>query len=158
MSDILEPLQRIEGYVLRDQLGFKLSRAARVAQRRLEADLAQEGMTRLTWCVLSSVGLEGITTPSGVADNLGVARPVLSRLIKAMVADGLLQTQLAHGDGRNRTLSLTAQGEQKLAACLPHAEANALHFRSKFTADQLAILHGLLETLVDGEQGALDTL
>ena len=82
MSDILEPLQRIEGYVLRDQLGFKLSRAARVAQRRLEADLAQEGMTRLTWCVLSSVGLEGITTPSGVADNLGVARPVLSRLIK----------------------------------------------------------------------------
>lgn len=150
--------QQKSGYALRKQLGFKVSRAARLMQQRLETDLARENMTRLTWCVLSSVGIEGISTPSEVADNLGVTRPALSRLIKSMSRDGLIQSALATGDGRNRQLSLTEVGQRKLEVCLPLVQSNNVHFAFKLSKDHVTLLHGVLDLLLEGEETHLDTL
>lgn len=145
-------------YVLRRALGFKMSRASRLMQQRLEKDLATVGMSRLTWCVLCSVGIEGITTPSGVADNLGINRPMLSRLLKSMSEDGLIHREQTADDGRNRRLNLTERGVAKLDACLPFVTENAAHFAQKFSADQLALLHQALDVISDGEAGHLDRL
>lgn len=145
-------------YAVRQQLGFKLSRSARLMQQRLEAALSTQGQTRLTWCVLSSIGLERICTPSGIADNLGVTRPMLSRLIKSMSDDGLITVTLDPDDGRNRQLHLTDKGHKTLAACQPLVRANNRHFAAKLTPEQMGSLHDILDLLTDGETPYLDTL
>ncbi|WP_283646519.1 MarR family winged helix-turn-helix transcriptional regulator [Marinovum algicola] len=150
--------RQLAEYALRQQLGFKLSRTSRLMQQRLEAVLAPQGLTRLTWCVLSSIGLEGISTPSGIADNLGVTRPMLSRLIKAMSRDGLIEITLDPDDGRNRQLRLTAAGRSKLMACKPLVQDNNTHFSRKLTAAQMQALHELVDLLIDGETPYLDSL
>ncbi|MEP0962748.1 MAG: MarR family transcriptional regulator [Roseobacter sp.] len=145
-------------YALRQQFGFKLSRTSRLMQQRLEAVLAPEGMSRLTWCVLSSIGLEGISTPSGIADNLGVTRPMLSRLIRTLIEKGLIQRALDADDGRNRKLSLTVEGREKLKTCRPLVQANNTYFSQKLTAVQMRELHEILDALLLGEEPYLDTL
>lgn len=145
-------------YALRNQLGFKLSRTSRLMQHRLEAALAPQGVSRLSWCVLSSIGLEQIATPSGIAENLGVTRPMLSKLIKSMAKDGLLKIALDPDDGRNRQLSLTEKGQATLEICRPLVQANNAHFEAKLNADQIDQLHLLIELLHSGEDRYLDRL
>ncbi|SIO11291.1 MarR family winged helix-turn-helix transcriptional regulator [Vannielia litorea] len=158
MADDLADTSRTAPYALRQQIGFKLSRTARLMQQRLEATLATQGLTRLTWCVLSSIGLENRSSPSGIADNLGVTRPMLSRLIKAMSRDGLIEVTLDQNDGRNRQLSLTAEGEAKLRACHPLVQENNAHFSRKLSAKQMQSLHALIDRLIEGEDAYLDSL
>ncbi|WP_417522598.1 MarR family winged helix-turn-helix transcriptional regulator [Marinovum sp.] len=158
MADDRGRPSRDADYALRQQTGFKLSRASRLMQQRLEAALAAQGVSRLTWCVLASIGLERICTPSGIADNLGVTRPMLSRLIKTMSDDGLITVTLDPDDGRNRQLHLTDTGHRTLAACQPLVRANNRHFAAKLSPAQLHHLHDVLDLLIDGETPYLDAL
>lgn len=158
MTDNMVEERQETGYALREQLGFKMSRTSRLMQQRLEAVLATQGLTRLTWCVLSSIGLEGISTPSGIADNLGVTRPMLSRLIKSMTRGGLITVTLDPDDGRNRQLGLTAKGAETLAVCRPLVQENNQHFARKLTPAQMEHLHALVDLLAEGEETYLDTL
>lgn len=146
------------GYALRDQIGFKLSRTSRLMQSRLEAALAPHGVTRLSWCVLSSIGLEGLTTPSGIAANLGVTRPMLSKLIKAMTRDDLIEAALDPSDGRNRHLSLTEKGRETLGVCSPLVRDSIAHFTRNLSPSQLADLHHLVELLMGEDEVHLDAL
>ena len=94
-------------YRLHDRLGFRVSRLAAVMRASLDAELSQLGLTRLEWCVLASIALEGITGPSGIAENIGITRPTASRTFKQMRDKGWLVQNLTEGDGRARAITLT---------------------------------------------------
>ena len=147
-----------ETHILRDQIGFKTSKVSRIMQQRLEHALAAHGMSRHTWCVLTSIGMEGISTPSGVAQNMGVARPLVSRLVKTMAQDGLIQVVVAANDGRNRRLTLTPLGQEKLDECLPIVRENNAYFETKMTPEQLAHFYDALDNILASEQVQLDRL
>jgi len=98
-------------YRLHDRLGFRVSRLAAVMRASLDAELSQLGLTRLEWCVLASIALEGITAPSGIAENIGITRPTASRTFKQMRDKGWLVQNLTEGDGRARAITLTGAGK-----------------------------------------------
>jgi len=106
-----------EGYRLHNRIGFKVTRLARIMEARLEKRLSEHGITRLMWCVLSGVGLESVTTPSTLADYIGIARPAVSRLLKTMEERGLIERTCIGDDKRYTELALTALGQEKLKAC-----------------------------------------
>ncbi len=56
------------------------------------------------------------TTPSALAERLGLARSTVSNLVSAMESAGLVERRLAAGDGRRTELRLTALAEERLAA------------------------------------------
>ena len=145
-------------YRLRQQLGFKLSRTSRLMQQRLETDLQSQGLTRLTWCVLSSVGLEGLNTPSAIADNLGVKRPTISRLLKQLAEEGMLQRSLRDEDGRGRKIALTADGVEAVQKSLPIVMANTAHFSEMLDRENLENLHVSLDRILSDADGELDHL
>ncbi len=151
-----QPLPTAPDYVLRRQIGFKLSRAARIMQQRLEAALGAYGLTRLSWCVLSGVGLEGLRTPSDIAGNIGVKRPTVSRVLKALAAEGLIRRQSSTQDGRGREVTLTEAGRHRMEMCRPLVAANARHFEGKLSAEQIAALRDLLDRIAEGEDADLD--
>lgn len=145
-------------YHLHERLGFKLSRLSRLMQSRLETGLAEHGLTRLKWCVLAGVGMEGHSAPSDLADHLGITRPAISRLLKAMIKDGLIERSLVEEDGRSRQISITEFGQQKLQACWPMVDANQDHFLQKLSAQQRQDLNQTLSDMMQGEADAFDDL
>lgn len=53
----------------------------------------------------------GETTVGGIATEMGVSQPVVSRTIAACIADGLLRRAASQADGRRTVLELTHAGE-----------------------------------------------
>ncbi len=138
-------------YRLHDSLGFRLSRAARIQERRLDQGLKALGLTRLTWCILLSVGNEGLSQPSDIAAFIGVNRSAISRALRQMEEDGLVSCLKGLDDKRTRSVSMTPEGESLLAKGTPIAEQNNLHMRGRLGEDGVLRLKTQLDTLIEGE-------
>ncbi|QPC85354.1 MarR family transcriptional regulator [Mesorhizobium sp. NBSH29] len=145
-------------YELRDGLGFRMSRTARLMERHYELLLSEIGVSRLMWCVLVMSGSYGVTTPSGMAEFLHVDRTAISRVLREMEKQGLVVRTRQEGDRRGRDIALTDLGRDKLEAFLPKAMFTTEHFKSKLTADEFEQIKLLLDKMSDGEEGALPAL
>lgn len=138
-------------YRLHQRLGFRVSRLARIVQARLEADLAADGLTRLGAAVLGGVGDEGVTTPSALADYVGITRPALSRLLRGLEARGMIARASASGDGRQTEVALTPEGAAVLARVRVASDAVQAHFAAKLSPEELIRVTDALRRLAEGE-------
>lgn len=145
-------------YQLHSRLGYRLSHLSRLMQVRLERDLAPHNMNRLKWCALSGVALEGLTSPSDLSAHIGITRPAISRLLKAMEKERLIERTLAREDGRAREITVTVLGHEKVAACWALVNRHDRHFVGKLAADKLALLFQALDDLTRGEAAELDDI
>lgn len=145
-------------YRLHDRLGFRLTRAARLMQARLETVLAPAGLTRLQWCALTAVGWEGVATPSALAGHLGITRPATSRLVTGLERADLIARDTGPADGRARILSLTETGQTILSRLWPDVAENQAHFTAKLSPEDQAALLRALALIAGDEAGSLDGL
>lgn len=99
-------------YRLKNGLGYKLSRAAKVLQSAAEGALRPFGLTRLSWTVLATVGFEGINAPVAIARYIGIERTAVSRILRQLEADGLIERTADETDGRAFCIGLTAAGAE----------------------------------------------
>ncbi|MCG6115410.1 MAG: MarR family winged helix-turn-helix transcriptional regulator [Mesorhizobium sp.] len=145
-------------FQLHQRLGYKVSRLSRIMQSRLERLIAEQGLTRLMWCVLTGIGDEGVSTPSELADYIGITRPATSRLLREMEAKGMVLRHGSDADGRGKTVSLTPFGQKLLEAARPSMEAVNQHFTSKIEPEELARIMSALERLAEGEDEEITRL
>jgi MarR family transcriptional regulator, transcriptional regulator for hemolysin len=138
-------------YRLHASLGYHLTRAARVQERRLEDGLRGLGLTRTTWCILLGLGNEGLTQPSEIAQFVGIDRTATSRALRGMEADGLISRAAGDGDGRTTEVRLTDLGRARLALGTPMAEANNAVMHARLTPAEVEDLKRLLARLTEGE-------
>lgn len=151
--------ERDDPPLLHRRLGWRVSRLARIMQTRLEAVLAEEGLTRLMWVVLRALAEDGVRTPSQMAGHIGITRPATSRLLSTMQARGLIRRVGRNGsDGRQVALDLTPRGHDILTRYRPAADAVTAHFLAKLTPDQTRGLMDALALLAEGEGDALTRL
>jgi DNA-binding MarR family transcriptional regulator len=90
-------------------LGRALVHATRASSRlpaRPEAQVA----------VLRRLSHAGGRTPAQLADDLRLARPTISNLVRDLTADGLIERRPAPADGRSVLLVPTARAEEMLTA------------------------------------------
>ncbi|MFF5288116.1 MarR family winged helix-turn-helix transcriptional regulator [Paractinoplanes globisporus] len=90
-------------------LGRALVRATRSASRLPALPEAQVA-------VLRRLSHAGGRTPAQLADDLRLARPTISNLVRDLTADGLLERRPAPVDGRSVLLVPTARAEEMLNA------------------------------------------
>ena len=138
-------------YRLHDSLGFRLSRAARIQERRLDAGLKTLGLTRITWCVLLAVGNEDLAQPSEIADFVGIDRTAASRALRQMEADGLVARHVGEGDGRTREVVLTALGRDRLTRGEPMAVENNAVMAARLSPEEVDRLKAGLDRLIEGQ-------
>lgn len=112
-------------YRLQHSLGYHLSIAARLQERRLDEQLKTLGLTRTTWCILLAVGNESLSQPSDIADFVGIDRTATSRALRHMEDDGLLARSSGTEDRRTRRVELTPKGCDAIAQATPYAQENA---------------------------------
>lgn len=145
-------------YRLHESLGYRLSIASRLQERRLDDGLRALGLTRTTWCVLLAVGNEGLTQPSDIAQFVGIDRTATSRALRNLESDGLVTRASGSGDRRTRNVSLSAKGCAALSAGTPLARANGQAMFDRLGKEDHARLIELLDKLIEGETRALDRL
>lgn len=138
-------------YRLHESLGYRLSVAARLQERRLDEGLRGLGLTRITWCVLLAVGNEGLTRPSEIAEFVGIDRTATSRALRQMEAAGLLERTAGSGDRRTTRVALNPAGEAALEAGTPLALANNARMAAKLSPSEARTLHDLLVRLAEDE-------
>jgi len=146
----------LKTYRLHQRLGYRASRLARIMQNRLESQIAEHGLTRLMWCVLTGVGEEEVRTPSELADYVGVTRPAMSRLLRALEDKGLLRRINGEArDGRAVRIELTDLGAEVTRTARVAVDRLNAHFTAKLPPDQLAAVLDGLEILAAGEDADL---
>ncbi|RVV98808.1 MarR family transcriptional regulator [Mesobaculum littorinae] len=145
-------------YSLHDSLGYRLSLASRLQERRLDEQLKTLGLTRIMWCVLLGVGNEGLTQPSDLAQFVGIDRTATSRALKQMEAMGLVERQSGKTDRRTTRVGLTAAGRDALDAGVPMAQANNEMMDAKLSPAERQDLRRLLARITEGEPVSLPQL
>lgn len=145
-------------YRLHNSLGYHLSIAARLQERRLDDQLRALALTRTTWCILLAVGNEALTQPSDIAEFVGIDRTATSRALRQMEEAGLLDRSCGTADRRTRRVELTARGRDAIKAATPFARNNADILAARLAPGEEAVLKALLAKLRDPEGTALKTL
>ncbi len=145
-------------YRLHASLGYHLSLAARLQERRLDDALKALGLTRITWCVLLAVGNEGLHQPSDIAAFVGIDRTATSRALRQMEAAGMIARGTGTGDGRTRSVALTDMGCDLLAKGTPMAERNNAIMEERLGTPDRDRLVTLLTRLTAGEDTPLTEL
>ena len=138
-------------YDLHASLGYRLTYAARLAERRFEAALSPLGLSRTMWCVLLAAGQEGLSAPSDIAAFIGIDRTATSRALRALDDAGLVTRAAGTGDRRMTRVALTEAGQDRLAAASRAAAENATHFTAKLDPADRAALDTALDRLTAGE-------
>lgn len=97
-------------------------RRASILIRKLDAYFARHGLSQLRFLILIVIDREperkGLTS-TAILKRLDVSKPVLSRTLQALEADGLIKTAPHGEDKRSRLVRLTAEGQERLYALLP---------------------------------------
>ncbi len=150
-------MTRTPPYRLHQSLGYHLTIAARLQERRLDERLKTLGLTRTTWCVLLAVGNEGLCQPSDIADFVGIDRTATSRALRHMEADGLLARSLGKEDRRTRRVELTVKGRQAIGDATHYARENARFMSDLLSGNEEEELKRLLAKLRQAED-RLNTL
>ena len=142
-------------YQLHASLGYNLSLAARLQERRLDGALKPEGLTRTSWCILLAVGNEELKKPSEIARFVGIDRTATSRALRGMEASDLIRRKSGQKDRRSTEVTLTPKGRRAIDRLTPFAEANNDWMTSKLTADENKRLMALLGKLNADEETGL---
>lgn len=147
-----------EPYRLHHSLGYHLSLAARIQERRLDDGLKAFGLTRGSWCVLLAVGSEGLLQPSEIAAFVGIDRTAASRLLRQMETAGLLGRKSGHEDKRTTTVHLTARGRDVMERATPLAVKNNAIMTDRLGDEDADRLIALLQDLIRGEDKPLSSI
>ena len=142
-------------YRLHQSLGYHLSLAARLQERRLDDGLRDLGLTRTTWCILLAVSNEDLTQPSDIATFIGIDRTATSRALRSMEADGFISRHSGQGDRRTTRVELTPRGKSLIAKGTAIAVGNNGIMHSKLGDLDSRRLKALLSILIEGEDADL---
>ena len=135
--------------------GFLLRRAHQLSVGIFEEECREIGLTPSQYGVLTVLDLAGASDQSTVARALGFDRVTTMRVVRGLEARGLLRRAAAADMGSRRQLTLTAEGQQTLAAGRVQAEHISARLLSPLRPSEQAQLLRLLRKLCAGlEDGA----
>lgn len=145
-------------YRLHHSLGYQLSVASRMQERRFDEGLRKLGLSRITWCILLAVGNEDLVHPSDIATFVGIDRTAASRSLRQMEEDGMIARRTEDGDRRMTSVSLTPLGYDLIAQATPMAVKNNNAMEHTLTEEERAELRRLLKKIRQDETTPLTRL
>lgn len=136
----VNPLEAHLGYWLR----FVSNHVSHAFARKLEA----EGVTVAEWVVLRELLSTEATTPSTLADRLGMTRGAISKLVERLVAKGLVARSPSETDRRSQWVQLTDAGRDLVPHLAGKADENDAEFFGHLDPEQRRLLFELLQEIV----------
>jgi DNA-binding MarR family transcriptional regulator len=98
--------------------GWTLRRTARRATQFLEEHMAAAGVSFAQFGLMAEIASADDDTVSALAVRMGLDQSTLSRTLRTLEAEGLLEIAVVESDQRKRMVWLTEKGARKLEAAL----------------------------------------
>ena len=98
--------------------GWNLRLAARRATQFMETCMAEAGVSFSQFGLMAEIASADDDTVSALAVRMGLDQSTLSRTLRTLEADGLVEIAIVESDQRKRMVWLTEKGARKLEAAL----------------------------------------
>lgn len=115
---------------LHNSYTFWISRLANLMQDEFNQRLEGEDVTWPQWMVLNVLDQKLAGTPASVAENIGVDRSAVTRLLDRLEKKGLVAREHDKLDRRSVNLRLTETGREHMARLNELARVHQEHFLS----------------------------
>lgn len=98
--------------------GWNLRQAARRVTQFLEGEMAKSGVSLSQFGLMAEIAAADDDTVSALAARMGLDQSTLSRTLRTLEAEGLLEIAVVEADQRKRMVWLTEKGARRLEAAL----------------------------------------
>jgi MarR family transcriptional regulator, organic hydroperoxide resistance regulator len=138
-----------QGATFTSYLSYALAAAHRAVHQELARLLKDEGVQVEAWRIMEAIDSERTLTMGRLAELVLLAPPTLTKLVDRMVADGLVQRQIAPEDQRQVHLVLSALGALKRDRVRRFAREQEESLLDRLGPDGARRLHDALSALAD---------
>jgi DNA-binding MarR family transcriptional regulator len=138
-----------EGAAVTAYLSYALAAAHRTVHLELTRKLKDEGVQVEAWRIMEAIDAESLITMGRLAELVLLAPPTLTKLVDRMVADGLVQRQIATTDQRQVHLVLSALGARKRDRVRRFAREQEDALLARLGPENARQLHDALSALAD---------
>lgn len=136
------------------QPAYALHAVVSLLDRSADRILPALGLTYSRYLTLLTIERMGEATQRAIAEAMGITEPAVSRTIRTLQADGLVDAVAIPGAGNRRAVRLTEAGQSLVDGAATDLETafGALLSAAGLTAgDVLAVTDPIIKLLADGE-------
>jgi DNA-binding MarR family transcriptional regulator len=130
-------------------LGFWMRMVSNHVSNAFAAKLADKSVTVAEWSLMRALYGEKPTSPSRLADEMGMTRGAITKLADRLIAKSLIGREANAVDGRAQTLALTKRGSDLVPELAALADRNDVEFFACLTAGERTTLQRLLRRIVE---------
>ena len=142
----------METICLEAHLGYWLRRVSNHVSGAFARGLQQQHVSVAEWVVLSQIAARPEVRPAELADQLGLTRGAVSKVLDKLEAKKWTARRTSPDDNRVQILSLTRQGERALPQLADIADRNDARFFKCLDAEEQKMLRRLLQKLTEFHQ------
>jgi DNA-binding MarR family transcriptional regulator len=132
--------------------GFWLRFVSNHVSHAFKLKVEAHGVTVAEWVVLRTLFDAGQINPSEIADQIGMTRGAVSKLVDRIVAKKLVKCTVEKGDRRYQSLVLTPAGRKLVPTLAALADCNDAEFFNHLSEKQRRNLIELLKDIVHRRQ------
>jgi DNA-binding MarR family transcriptional regulator len=133
---------------LEDHLGYWLRFVSNHVSQAFARKVEAQGVTVAEWVVMREMLPHASINPSQLADQLGMTRGAISKLVERLCGKQLVKRSTTAGDRRYQGLQLTAAGRKLVPVLARLADKNDRQFFGHLDAEQRAGVVVLLRGIV----------
>jgi DNA-binding MarR family transcriptional regulator len=121
---------------IHQSVGYWVGLLSRTMEAEFSRRLAPHGLTRMSYAVLGAMVFDAKTTPSGIADFLGLDRGAVTRLLDKLEAQDLILRERGEDDRRSVSIEVTAIGKKLARQLQAHSRAVNAQFTAVLGRDE----------------------
>ena len=135
---------------------MELLKAREAAMARFRPMLRSHGLTEQQWRVIRALAAYDSIDASELARRSFLLAPSLTRILRFLEKEGIVDRASDLNDQRRSVFALTAKGRRVFAEVGPDSEALYAEIEGKFGIDRLESLYELLADFYSAIQSATD--
>ena len=136
------------------QPAYALHVVVSLLDRSADQILPALGLTYSRYLTLLTIERLGEATQRAIADGVGITEPAVSRTVRALQSEGLVEAKAVPGLGNRRAVQLTAAGQRlvdRAATQLEQAFGDLLTAAGLAPTNVLAVTDPIIKLLGEGE-------
>ncbi len=134
---------------LTDHTGYWLRTVSNAVSQEFARKASGEDVTVAEWAFMRALYDLEPSSPSVLAERMGMTKGAISKLAERLVAKGLIERAESQQDKRAHSLSLTKEGRAKIPVLASLADENDAEFFGVLTKKEHETLDRILKVLAE---------
>lgn len=134
---------------LTDHTGYWMRMVSNAVSQEFARKVSGEEVTVAEWAFMRALYGMDPTSPSALANRMGMTKGAISKLADRLLAKGLIERTEGRDDKRVHSLGLTREGKAKVPVLASLADENDVAFFGVLTKEEHETLDLILKALAE---------